>query len=454
MPETHPSRELLDRFLRGELRPPHSRRLVRHLIAGCARCLAETRRLWVAVGPRPAAAAETLHPASYEQAFRRTLESGPEREAAVACERRAAPALAGELLRHPADRRLTLVANSQRFRSVALCEHLLETTAALWDSDAGGAAEVADLARAVAEQIDDKSCGASLARGLEARAWAYLGNARRLAGDLLAAEEAFARAQPLVDLGSGDPLERAEIGALRAALAARQGKPALAAALYDRACHVYRALGETHLLGRTLLAKSAAAVCLHETARLALLREGLALLDERQEPRLAAVSYHRLVAGLIEAGLAGEAMLYLQKAQALFRNLDDRLALLRLRRLEGKIAAALDRPAEAERLLLETWMGLVKAGQGYEAASVTVDLGRLYVREGPTGKSRRLAEQLSPLFRARDIDRRAVAGLLVLRRLLETETASPEFLTELDRYLNYPAMRRAAQGLPDASLTS
>jgi tetratricopeptide (TPR) repeat protein len=439
---------VLERFLRGELRPPQSKTLVRHLIAGCARCLAETRRLWVGAGGTAPGESEdeALHPASYGEAFCQALAAGPEREAAVAAEQREAPALAAELLRHPRERRLTLVANSRRFRSVALCEHLLGTAAALWGEDAGGATEVAELARAAAERVDPKQpCGQALVTSLQGRAWAYLGHARRLTGDLAGADEALARAQELIDVGCGDPLERAEVAALRAALAVEQGRPADAASLYDRACHVYRALGETHLLGRTLLEKAIAAVGLHELACLAVLREGLSLLDERREPRLAAEAYHRLVAGLVETGLAGEALLYLQKAQALFRNLDDQVALLRLLRLEGKIAETLERPAEAERLLLEAWMGLVAAGLGQDAAAVTLDLARLYARQGRTGESRRLAQQLTPLFRARDLDRRAIPGLLVLQRLLETGSATPEFLTELDRYLRRTARPRLAR---------
>ncbi len=445
VPDRHPPRELLERFLRGEVGPPESRRLVRHLITGCVRCLGETRRLWVAVRRRPEAqAGAETHPACYGEAFRHVLESGAARESAVARERESAPALASELLRHPVDRRLTLVVNSRRFRTVALCEHLLGTVAALWQDDAPGAAEVAELALAVAERVDPAPCGASLVASLQGRAWAYLGNARRVAGQREAAEEAFAHAHALVEVGSGDPLERAEVGVLRAALAAEQGRPALAAALYDRASHIYRALGEAHLLGRTLLEKSAAAVGLHPMAALTLLREGLSLLDEREEPRLAAAAYHRLVAGLVEVELAGEALLYLQKAQALFRNLDDRVALVRLRRLEGKIAEALGRPAEAERLFLEAWLGLVEAGLGQDATAVTVDLALLYLREGRRAESRRLADQLSPLFRARDLDRRAIPGLVVLQRVLETESASPGFLSELDRYLRRPWLRRAS----------
>jgi hypothetical protein len=48
----HPNTEILELFMRGELTSPgERRRLVRHLLAGCPRCLAVTRRCWVLVDP-------------------------------------------------------------------------------------------------------------------------------------------------------------------------------------------------------------------------------------------------------------------------------------------------------------------------------------------------------------------------------------------------------------------
>jgi hypothetical protein len=44
--ENHPDPHLLGRFMRNEAGAPERRRVVRHLLAGCARCSALTRRLW------------------------------------------------------------------------------------------------------------------------------------------------------------------------------------------------------------------------------------------------------------------------------------------------------------------------------------------------------------------------------------------------------------------------
>jgi tetratricopeptide (TPR) repeat protein len=45
-PEEHPDAHLLERFMRCEIAGDELRRVVRHLLAGCARCGAVTRRLW------------------------------------------------------------------------------------------------------------------------------------------------------------------------------------------------------------------------------------------------------------------------------------------------------------------------------------------------------------------------------------------------------------------------
>jgi tetratricopeptide (TPR) repeat protein len=58
MPENHPDPQLLERFMRGEASAEERRWIVRHLLAGCARCGAITRRLWSFGEPGPEAVAD------------------------------------------------------------------------------------------------------------------------------------------------------------------------------------------------------------------------------------------------------------------------------------------------------------------------------------------------------------------------------------------------------------
>ena len=62
MPENHPDPQLLERFMRNEAGGEERRRIVRHLLAGCTRCGAITRRLWELGEPGPVVAAEELPP--------------------------------------------------------------------------------------------------------------------------------------------------------------------------------------------------------------------------------------------------------------------------------------------------------------------------------------------------------------------------------------------------------
>ncbi|HET9211622.1 MAG TPA: hypothetical protein VFR03_14535 [Thermoanaerobaculia bacterium] len=62
MPENHPDSQLLERFMRNEAAGEERRWIVRHLLAGCARCGAITRRLWELGEPGPGVAAGELPP--------------------------------------------------------------------------------------------------------------------------------------------------------------------------------------------------------------------------------------------------------------------------------------------------------------------------------------------------------------------------------------------------------
>jgi len=108
--------------------------------------------------------------------------------------------------------------------------------------------------------------------------------------------------------------------------------------------------------------------------------------------------------------------------------LGDRTGLLRLGWLRGKIE-------EDGAALLEVREGLLAAGLGLAAAQVSLDLAVVYARKGRWGEIRHLAEEMLPIFRTRDLRRESMAGLLVFRRAVETESASVEFLVEVARYL-------------------
>jgi transcriptional regulator with XRE-family HTH domain len=92
------------------------------------------------------------------------------------------------------ERRQMLVREVPDFQTVQLCERLCAESERALAADAGRSLELGSLALEVAERVG----GTHEERArLQGYAWAHIGGARRAAGDLSGAEEAFARARDL-----------------------------------------------------------------------------------------------------------------------------------------------------------------------------------------------------------------------------------------------------------------
>src|SRR5258708_4431727 len=112
--------------------------------------------------------------------------------------------------------------------------------------------EVDDLLSTLNPSPQDATSGV---QDLQARAGAYLGNARRIAFALAGAEEALLQAERLAEGGSADPLEEARILDLRASLLGDQGRFEQAAELLDIVIDIYDDLHEPHRKGRAMISQ-------------------------------------------------------------------------------------------------------------------------------------------------------------------------------------------------------
>jgi len=177
---------------------------------------------------------------------------------------------------------------------------------------------------------------------------------------------------------------------------------------------------------------------------------GPSVFDPAPEPPRIALAFHRLALRLARAGSGKEALAALRRARALYERHGDVPNLLRLRYLEGKIEAAVGSSQAAEAAFLEARRGFLAEGLGIEAAAVLFDLAILYRREARPAEVRRLAEDLLPILRSRDIRQGAAAALLFFRDLVETESLTLEALFAVSRYLS--ASAQARRPAPEAAL--
>ncbi|HEX5718631.1 MAG TPA: hypothetical protein VF179_20895, partial [Thermoanaerobaculia bacterium] len=93
----------------------------------------------------------------------------------------------------------------------------------------------------------------------------------------------------------------------------------MAEAALEEALEIYRAAGDAHRQGRTLLKMGNAIGYLHPERGLDHIRKGLALIDRTAEPRLELCAEHDLAAFLNDSGQPKEALAVLDRSRPLYQ---------------------------------------------------------------------------------------------------------------------------------------
>jgi tetratricopeptide (TPR) repeat protein len=447
MTRRHPDRDALERFSRGEVAPEEERWIEAHLRSDCTLCQRAIDELLTSLsGPLPGLddlsdpmdAGLGLADGGWDDdaAWSRLAERLEARRESVARERQEAPPLLDELLAAPPAQRRPLLRQA-RFRKLGVCEALIERSFEEGFREPASAVGLAELAVAAAEALDPEVYGPSVVQDLEARAWAYLGNARRVASDLPGAERAMAVAMRLSEGGSADPLEEAKLLDLRASLLCDQGWCAQAAELLDVVIAIYEEIRDPHRRGRALITqglfRSYAGQSQEGAERIA---EGLALIDPAAEPRLALIARHNLAWCVNEAGRSAEALALLETFRSSYADFPDAWTALRLLWLEARIAAGLERFEEAEQSYRELRATFVDSGAAYEASMVTLDLAALYLDLGRSAEVRELAEEMIPLFVSQGVHREALAALITFQRAVAMDRADAGLARRISAYID------------------
>lgn len=411
---------LLTAFGRGPLSPSRSRRVVRHLLTECAACRQ--------------AVADSLP--SYGEAFARSWQEVERREAELTLERKAAPELLRELLARAPARQIEWVAQDSRFQIWSLGERLLDLSREWGFQKPARALELAQLGVEVARRLNPAVYGESRVNDLFARAWVMQGNAQRIQANFQEAEKCFAQAEVLLKQGTGDPLEKAHLLLHKASFLGSQQRFGDAFRLLERVTSIARRCEDPQLQGRALITRGfLLGIARDLEAAIRYLKEGIRKLDPASDLRLLVAAHHNLTLYLTESGKYHEALKLLDGARPLYHRLGDQMSLIRLRWLEGKIAIALGWLTEAEELLKTVRRDLIELELGFDTALLSLDLADIYARQGRGAEMRRLAEEMIPIFRSRDVHREALAALLTFQKAAEMESVTLGLIREVSSYL-------------------
>lgn len=348
--------------------------------------------------------------------------------------RREARSLWERLAQHPPAQRRLLVEGTLHYQSWALSELVCQKSLEAAADRADRALALAELAVRIAELSPGEFEWCQRVQGY---AWAHLGNARRVAGDLPSAEEAFGRARVLWEAGEAiniSILNKALILGLEASLRIEQRRFSQALALLDRA------LGEHHeeTLRKQLLLNRASVLELAGDfeGAISTLKELEPLLCEDSEPRLVCVMRFSLANSFLQVGNPEKAEALLPSLRELTARLGNELDGLRTRWLEGRIKASLGQRKEALFVLSQVREDFLSRGMAYDTALTLLEIAVLYLETGHTSEVRALARQMAPLFKAQDVHREALAAIRLFREAAEREAVTVEMARDLVSYLD------------------
>lgn len=372
----------------------------------------------------------------YQEALERSRPEMDTMTRTLAKERAQAPALFVELMGFPLAQRDLLLRNDLRYQTWGLFELLVERALEMATRDASYAEELGLLALRLADHLDPLVYDPELVADLRGRAWAHIGNARRVRSDFRGAEEAFDRADSCLRRGTQESVERAIFLDLKASLRRAQRRFEEASKLLRRAVAIFLQYGHRHRAGRSLVNIS---MVHHYAGRpeqgIPLLYQALQLIDSEQEPRLLLCARHNLIDYLASSGRYLEAQNLYRETRPLYRDFPDAWVQNRRKWVRGRIAQGLGQARLAESLFLAARDGFVEEGIPYDTALISLELASLYAEQGRTADLKRLAQEMVPIFSSLQIHREALAALTFLKQAMEAERASLELVNRVESYL-------------------
>jgi transcriptional regulator with XRE-family HTH domain len=366
-------------------------------------------------------------------AFARTSLSMLTLEAETRVARQRAEILWDRLKKRTPAERQSLVKHGLKFRTWALCERVAAESIKEAPNHPKKALELAELALLIAERLP---AGQAWSLRVQGYAWAHVCNARRACNDLPGADEAIGRAWKLWEAGApGDPglLNQAMLPWIEAALRRDQRRFSEALKRIDEALSI----DARELRGEILLSKSAIFQILgNPEGSAAALAEATSWIDPVSQPRSAFGVQFNLLVDLCLLKRFEEAEPGLPGVQALAVRLGEELDLTRVVWLNGKIAAGLKRPSDAEAAFEQARSVFRRRELPLNYAMVSLELAVLLLEQGRIAEVKSLAEGMLQIFRTQKVEREALAALRLFCDSAQQETATVELARQVVKFLH------------------
>jgi tetratricopeptide (TPR) repeat protein len=459
----HPTAEDFEGFLLDPSRPGQGARnaqMVRHLLADCPICCEQLEmRGW------PSSRLERMvHLAgdsssyqeiqsersaqngySYDRAFAKAEESVADFLMATPEPACSPEQLMAEMDAVSLESQERLLDTDERFASPHLVKRLIERSHRARYDDPEKMLHWAQLSRNLSMRCTEATAGgtAKLA-DLRARGWSQLGNALRVGGRLIEARESMGAAREHLAKGTGDPSLRAFLMEQMASLHVFERSFDVAIKILGDAAEIYRELGESHALARTLVQEAIASLYAGEPeSAVALLNRAIPLIDQEEDPHLLLAACHNMFRCYIDLDQPEQALELYFKARELYKEFKDTLILLRASWQEGQLLRDLGHLRAAETALLRARRGFMERGLAYEVAVVSLDLSSVYVKLGSVEELRQTVVETMPIFRSLRVGRDALGALIQLQQIADQEHQALELIRAITARLEHLSNRKA-----------
>lgn len=405
---SEPRAEHLVRFLRERLRPEDH----------------DTLRLTLGRGS----------PVDYDEVLRRAGRDALTAERRIQHNRSRIEERYSRISEAPSGRRETLLRNLPTQLLLTLTHDLIRES---WDERFDNPAAALNAAEVAAEAAEllalDSQVDPVLSRELRAEALMYVGNSRRINGDLAGAEKAFMEAEELLRETTHESPLLADFASLLSTLRFVQGRSGDAAILLDREIRTRRRLGDSYRLSAALVNRGVVATwCEGLPESIRFLSEGTGITDDHT---LHLLALHALGDRLARDGHGEQSWRVMLAAEAVLEHVDSEALRVRHRWTRSLAHRCLGRYEEAERDLATVHETYLDKEMSHAAALVAMDLVCTLAPQERWQEIQELAEEAYAVFRAEGLEQRALAAFRLFYEAARKETLSESLAVAVVNFL-------------------
>lgn len=329
--------------------------------------------------------------------------------------------------------RLFLIAEGREYRNWALAERFCAESEKAAANDLERALDFSETALEIARVLPGPE---GFRFHVQGYCWGFLGNVRRVASDLPAAEQAFLKAWRLWrEWAPTDPslLQESRLLDLEASLRRAQRQFDAARSLLQRALKVSLPTARPALL----LKRSHVEKLLGQPKRaITTLRRADALLMEQDgTPRLRFAVSFNLAANLLDLARTREAAKLLPEVRSQAEAIGNAFDRLRVDWLEALAAAACRRPAQAVASLEKVRDAFAREGIAYDSALASLDLAIVLLNQRRHAEVRSVAEEMLRIFQAQQVAPEALASVRLFCEATHREVVTVEIARQVKQDL-------------------